>query len=236
MRDRFKQWFHDLTDKSGKHQDQPEEPTGTVTPESVGMTVEQLPQPERPPPPEEPQHREPAGSLAPGVPTPSALPPAPEPHTQRPGTTSPTAVRENSVSNTQVASAQSGLAAQHRTDTTFDDFLTQITNIAIHAMKDQEQQHELSDSVGRVADALREMAGDLVDDHNIVTIVAKQIADLADAAGEMKAQAQRSSEACGQAAEAGRVTAKIVARVYSEDMDAKHEAGLQHASAAAHHA
>ncbi|WP_406292258.1 hypothetical protein [Embleya sp. NBC_00896] len=140
------------------------------------------------------------------------------------------------MSSTQVASAQTGLAAQHRTDTTFDDFLTQIANIAAHATTDQEQQHELSDAVGRAADAVREMAGDLVGDHNITTVVAKLLADLADAAGQMKLQAQRSSEACGQAAEAGRLTAKIVARVYSADMNAKHDAGLQHASAAAHHA
>ncbi|MCF3105407.1 ATP/GTP-binding protein [Streptomyces roseoverticillatus] len=165
------------------------------------------------------------------------LPPAPEPHTQRPGTTRDTGTEGSNVNSTEVAipSGQGGLAAQHRTDITFDEYLVEMANIAIQAASHQERLEALKDALARVADALRDMAADLVDDHNIDMRVTGQITDVADAAGEMKIQAERCAEQCDMANEAARLGAALVARVYGQDMDAKEDADLKHTSAAAHH-
>ncbi|MFI8916530.1 ATP/GTP-binding protein [Streptomyces sp. NPDC053513] len=165
------------------------------------------------------------------------LPPAPEPHTARPGTSRPTSTEGNSVSSSQVSrpSGGGGLAAQHRTDITFDEYLMEMAKIGLQAGADQERAEELMKALGKVADALREMAADLVGDHNVSTAVTDLIGDLADAAGRMKAQAERCAEECGIAWEAARLAATMVARVYGEDMAAKEDAGLKYASAAAHH-
>jgi hypothetical protein len=141
------------------------------------------------------------------------------------------------VSSSQVSrpSGHSGLGAQHRTDITFDQYLMEMAKIAIKAASDEERAESLMTSLGKVADALREMAADLVGDHNVSTKVTDLIADLADSAARMKAQAERCAEQCGIAKEAAKLAAGMVARVYGEDMAAKEDAGLQHASAAVHH-
>ncbi|MFD7972738.1 ATP/GTP-binding protein, partial [Streptomyces clavifer] len=166
-----------------------------------------------------------------------SLPPAPEKHTDRPGSSRPTSTEGSSVSSASVSmpSGQGNLAAQHRTDITFDEYLMAMANIAVKAASDEERAEALMEALGKVADALREMAADLVGDHNIATEVTDLITDLADAAARMKAQAQRCAEQCGIAKEAARLAAVQVARVYGQDMAAREDAGLQHASAAAHH-
>lgn len=167
------------------------------------------------------------------------LPPAPEPHTQRPGTTRPvTSEGTTSVgSSTEVSrpSGGGGLAAQHRTDITYDEFLVRMANIALKAAADQERAEALMQALDKVADALRDMAADLIADHNIDTAVTDLIADLADAAARMKAQTEVCAAECGMAVEAAKLAAEIVSRVYGQDMAAKEDAGLAHASAAAHH-
>lgn len=165
------------------------------------------------------------------------LPPAPEPHTERPGTTRDTSTEGSAVSSAEVSrpSGQGGLAAQHRTDITFDEYLMAMANIAIRAASDQERAEALMEALGRVADALREMAADLAADHNVSTAVTGLIADLADSAARMKQQAERCAEECGLAKEAAKLAATEVARVYGQDMDAKEDAGLTSVSAAAHH-
>ncbi|MFI5634852.1 ATP/GTP-binding protein [Streptomyces sp. NPDC051664] len=165
------------------------------------------------------------------------LTPAPGPHTQRPGTSRPTRTEGSSVSSAEVnrPSGQGGLAAQHRTDITFDEYLVEMANIAIQAASDQERAEALMEALGKVADALRDMAADLVGDHNISTEVTELISDLADAAGRMKQQAERCAEQCGIAKEAARLAAAEVARVYGQDMDAKEDAGLKFTSAGRHH-
>ncbi|MFJ6355180.1 ATP/GTP-binding protein [Streptomyces sp. NPDC092046] len=164
------------------------------------------------------------------------LPPAPEPHTARPGTSRPHTSEGSSV-NSEVSrpSGQGGLEAQHRTDITFDEYLMEMATIGVQAGADQEGAEDLMKVLGRVADALREMAADLIGDHNVDTDVTDLISDLADAAGRMKAQAERCAKECGIAWEAARLAASMVARVYGEDMAAKEDAGLTYASAAAHH-
>ncbi|MFD4363155.1 ATP/GTP-binding protein [Streptomyces anulatus] len=172
------------------------------------------------------------------------LPPAPETYTQRPGTSRPaststsTSTEGDSVSSAPVSKPSGrgqGLAAQHRTDITFGEYLTEMANIAVKAASDQERAEMLTEALGKVADALREMAADLVGDHNISTTVTNLISDLADAAGRMKAQALRCAEQCGLAKEAAVLASVQVVRVYGKDMAAKEDAGLQHTSAAAHH-
>lgn len=165
---------------------------------------------------------------------PAALPPAPVRHTERPGTSRPTP-QESTVTTAGPGSGSHQMAAQHRTDVTFDQYLTEIANIAVAAEQDKEEAEALAEALGKVADALREMAADLVGDHNIATQVTELIANLADAADAMKAQAVRCAADCQAASEAATMAARAVARTYSEDLNAMDEAGLAHASAAAHH-
>ncbi|MER7841818.1 ATP/GTP-binding protein [Streptomyces sp. NPDC096040] len=166
-------------------------------------------------------------------------PSVPQQEIKRPGTTRPVSSEGSttSVSSTEVTrpSGQGGLAAQHRTDITFDDFLVRMVNIAIQAAADQERAEALMEALDKVADALREMAADLVGDHNIDTAVTDLIADLADAAGRMKRQTEVCATECSLAVEAAKLAAEIVSRVYGQDMAAKEDAGLTFASAAAHH-
>ncbi|MFI6125366.1 hypothetical protein ACIBCU_37590 [Streptomyces sp. NPDC051064] len=136
---------------------------------------------------------------------------------------------------TTTASAQSGMASQHRTDITFGEYLTDIVNIAIAASADQERAQELAGALGKVADALRDMAADLVGDHNIATTVVDRITDLADAAARMKQLAERCATECETASQAARLAATAVGRTYSEDLQAMDDAGLAHASSATHH-
>ncbi|SEF19003.1 ATP/GTP-binding protein [Streptomyces sp. Ag109_O5-10] len=166
-------------------------------------------------------------------------PSIPQQEIKRPGTSRPVSSEGStaSVSSTEVTrpSGQGGLAAQHRTDITFDEFLVRMTNIALQAAADQERAETLMEALDKVADALREMAADLIGDHNIDTAVTSLIADLADAAGRMKRQTEVCAAECGMALEAAKIAAQIVGRVYGQDMAAKEEAGLTYASAAAHH-
>ncbi|MFC9176757.1 hypothetical protein [Streptomyces sp. NPDC057107] len=166
------------------------------------------------------------------------LPPAPHPHTQRPGTTRAAEPEQEDPLGPQVnkpAATGHAMAAQHRTNTTFGEFLTDIVNIAIKAAVDKERAQELGASLGRVADALRDMATDLVGDHNISSQVVDAVTDLADAAARMKALAERCATECETASEAARLAAICVGRVYGEDMKAKNDAGLADVSAAVHH-
>ncbi|MGW2841843.1 ATP/GTP-binding protein [Streptomyces sp. NPDC001493] len=170
------------------------------------------------------------------VSSPPGLPRAPEPHTQRPGTSRPTAQEDPVASQvSKPSSGQVGMAARHRTDVTFGEYLTEIVNIAIAAGLDAERAEELAVALGKVADALRDMAADLVGDHNIDTRVVDQITDLADAAARMKQVAERCATECGIASEAALLAAFAVGRTYSADMQAMEEVGLAHASSAAHH-
>lgn len=165
------------------------------------------------------------------------LPPGPEKHTARPGTSRTTSTEGSSVSSAKGRrpTGQGGLAAKHRTDITFDTYLMEMANTAIQASSDQERAETLMRAIGKVADALRDMATDLVDDHNIEDAVIDLITAVADAALRMKQQAKRAGEMCGVANEAAKLAATMVARVYGEDMNAKQDAGLRHTSAAAHH-
>ncbi|MYZ38985.1 ATP/GTP-binding protein, partial [Streptomyces sp. SID4917] len=164
----------------------------------------------------------------------AGLPRAPEPHTQRPGTTRP---KENPVASEvkKTTPGQAGMAAKHRTDITFSEYLIEIANITISAVRDKDRARDLADALGKVADALRDMAADLVGDHNIATAVTEQISDLADAAARMKLLADRCATECEVASEAARIAAVAVGRTYGEDIRAMDEAGLAHASSAAHH-
>ena len=168
-------------------------------------------------------------------PVPAALPRAPERHTQRPGTTRPTTKESSVKAEARPTYKGDSTPAQHRTNVTFDEFLTEIANIAVAAGADQVEAVELAAALKDVADKLREMASDLVGDHNIATAVTDLIANLADQADAMKAQAERCAQECRDAFEAALLVARSVARVYGEDMAEKEEAGLAQASAAVHH-
>lgn len=238
-----KEWFAKFgygTD----HDPGPEDPS-RLRPEDLGHTMDRPDRPdEQSGPPKAAEEDivdavivdDPADPGGAYISRPPGLPPAPEPHTQRPGTTRLTA-QENPVASevSRPTSGQAGMAAQHRTDITFGEYLMEIVNIAIAAALDKDRAQDLAVALGKVADALRDMAVDLVTDHNIATEVVDQITDLADAATRMKQLAERCATECEIASEAARLAATSVGRVYGQDIQAMDDAGLAHASAAAHH-
>ncbi|MYX22037.1 hypothetical protein GTY77_18520, partial [Streptomyces sp. SID8380] len=163
--------------------------------------------------------------------TESPLPGAEEEHMSSGSTGTPAALSGTGA----VSRGQSGLAAQHRTDITFDEYLMDMADIAIKSASYEEKVELLAETLKVLADALRDMATDLMDDHNIDAKVTTLVADLSGAAVRMKVLARRCAEQCGIAKEAAKLAAEMVARVYGEDMAAKRDAGLAHTSAAAHH-
>ncbi|WP_329453182.1 ATP/GTP-binding protein (plasmid) [Streptomyces sp. NBC_01724] len=232
FRERVKEHFRKSQD-GRKTKTTSEEPPGTRRFEDFGITVDRSDRPE--------QTASASDADEPDYPDaiivePKGLHPASEPPIHGSATIRVTQ-QESNVSNTEVksASGQGGLAAQHRTDITFDEYLIEVANIALTAERLKDRAEALAEALGRVADALRDMATDLVGDHNIDTRVTDLIANLADAAGRMKMQAERVAQECEIAADACRIAAAFVARVYGEDMKAMEEAGLTYASAAAHH-
>ncbi|MFI1839494.1 ATP/GTP-binding protein [Streptomyces olivaceoviridis] len=241
----FKEKFKDFFTKVGEDTPhEPEEPS-RLRPEDLGdVTMDRPGGPPRPPKPESVEEDivdavvvdDPGDPFGSYVHHRAGLPPAPEPHTQRPGTTRPTAQEDSVTSPVRKAgSGQTGLAARHRTDITFDEYLVAMTNIAFNAGADMKRAQELAVALRKVAVALRSMATDLVNDHNIDTEVTELVADIADAAELMQRQAQRTADQCGEAFQAARLVAAAVGRTYGEDLQAMDDAGLAHASAAAHH-
>ncbi|MEU9031471.1 ATP/GTP-binding protein [Streptomyces sp. NPDC048383] len=242
----FRERIKDFFTKAGEDSTppEPEEPS-RLRPEDLGdITVDRLGGPTRSPQPESAEDDipdavivdDPSDPFGTHVSSPASLPRAPEPHTQRPGTSRPTAQEDPVASEVnKPASGQTGMAAQHRTDITFGEYLMEIVNIAIAAALDKDRAQDLAVALGKVADALRDMAADLVGDHNIATEVVDQITDLADAADRMKQLAERCATECEIASEAARIAATSVGRVYGQDIDAMDDAGLATASSAAHH-
>lgn len=110
-----------------------------------------------------------------------------------------------------------------------------MTNIALTALGDKETAEDMIGRLLATAKALQEIADDLADDHNVDKQIISQISELSEALNTMTAQAGRCAQECADAAEAAVQAAAGVARVYGQDMDAKRDAGLAHASAAAHH-
>ncbi len=241
----FKEKLKDFFTKTGEDTTppEPEEPS-TLRPEDLGVTVDRPDGPTKSTKTEAAEEDipdavivdDPSDPFGATVTNTASLPRAPEPHTQRPGTTRPTAQEDPVASEvSRPTSGQAGMAAKHRTDITFGEYLMEIVNIAIAAALDKDRAQDLAIALGKVADALRDMAADLVGDHNIATEVVDQITDLADAADRMKQLAERCATECEIASEAARIAAMSVGRVYGEDIQAMDDAGLAHASAAAHH-
>ncbi|GHH55563.1 ATP/GTP-binding protein [Streptomyces candidus] len=241
----FKEKVKDFFTKAGEDNTPPEpQESSRLRPEDLGdVTVERPGGPTRTPQPEPAEDDiedadvvdDPSDPFGAHVSSPASLPRAPEPHTQRPGTSRPTAQEDPVASEVNRPSGQARMAAKHRTDITFGEYLTEIVNIAIAAALDKDRAQDLADALGKVADALRDMATDLGADHNIATAVVNQITDLADAADRMKQVAERCATQCDIASEAARIAAMAVGRVYGQDMKAMDDAGLATASSAAHH-
>ncbi|MFD5426384.1 ATP/GTP-binding protein [Streptomyces sp. NPDC127084] len=242
----FKERLKDFFARAGEDATapEPEEPSSRATPEDFGVTMDRPGGPARSPKPEPAEENiwdavivdDPSDPFGAHVSSPVSLPRAPEPHTQRPGTTRPTAQEDPVASEARKpTSGRASMAARHRTDITFDEYLMEIVNIAITAALDKDRAQEMAVALGKVADALRDMAADLVGDHNIATEVVDQITDLADAASRMKGLAAQCATECEIASEAARIAATSVGRVYGEDIQAMDDGGLAHASAAAHH-
>ncbi|MFJ3498813.1 hypothetical protein ACIPPJ_35300 [Streptomyces sp. NPDC086091] len=177
-------------------------------------------------------------SSPPAEPAPADTTPADAASTDNePTLTTATTTQEDPVASavSRPPSGQAGMAAQHRTDITLGEYLTDMVNITIAAKLDKDRAQDLALALGKVADALRDMAADLNGDHNIATAVVDQVTGLADAAGRMKKSAERCAHECENASEAAFLTVKHVGRVYGEDMQAMEAVGLTQASAAAHH-
>lgn len=222
---------------AGHRRDRNEQPsTGPVPADSVGITVERADRATRNPP-------RPDGtrSLAPNR---AALAAAPETHTPRPGTSRPTSKEKpmaadttttQTSTTTTTSSHTQGLAAEHQTNITFDQYLQEIASIAVAAHADKERAEDLAAGLKKIADALREMSTDLIGDHNIDPRVTDLISNLADSAGRMKLQAEQAATECGTASQAAILAGQFVARTYNDDMQALNDGGLTYASAAAHH-
>ncbi|WP_410540532.1 hypothetical protein [Streptomyces sp. KL2] len=189
-------------------------------------------------------HTQRPGTTRPAPPQDNSGPAGPQDSTTGPAPeqAGPPTPQESSVDSTQVTPAptsaparQESLARQHRTDITFDEYLMEMAAIAVDSHRDESRAEELAQVLGKAVDALREMADDLAGDHNLAPRVTEHISHLADTADRMKAQAGRGAQECGAAAEAARLAAAEVARVYGRDRDAKQNAGLTHTSAATHH-
>ncbi|MFF5393261.1 hypothetical protein ACFY5H_33965 [Streptomyces sp. NPDC013012] len=167
----------------------------------------------------------------------TATPAASGPAAEIPAQSAPpdTIPKEAPPMSTTPASSGSQLAAKHQTDITFDQYLVEMANIALAALGDKETAEDLVKRLLATAKALLEIAEDLADDHNIDKRIVAQLSELSEALQRMTAQATRCAQECADAAEAAVHAAAGVARVYGQDMDAKREAGLVHASAAAHH-
>ncbi|MGA5498706.1 hypothetical protein ACPCSP_30600 [Streptomyces cinereoruber] len=167
----------------------------------------------------------------------TATPAASGPGAEIPAQSAPpdTTPKEAPPMSTIPASSGSQLAAKHQTDITFDQYLVEMTNIALAALGDKETAEDLVGRLLATAKALLEIAEDLADDHNVDKRIVAQISELSEALQRMTDQATRCAQECADAAEAAVHAAAGVARVYGQDMDAKREAGLVHASAAAHH-
>ncbi|MFC8247578.1 ATP/GTP-binding protein [Streptomyces chartreusis] len=240
-------------DKKGKpgrgkkhEQARPQEPQSMrrARPEDLKVTVDRPGGPARSPKPEPAEEEiwdavivdDAADPFGAHVSSRASLPRAPEPHTQRPGTSRPTEQEDSVASEVRKpTSGQTGMAARHRTDITFSEYLMEIVNIAISAALDKNRAQELAVALGKVAGALRDMAADLINDHNIEADLVNQVIGLADAADRMKQLAERCARECEIAAEAAQIAATSVGRVYSADIQAMDDAGLAQASAAAHH-
>ncbi|WP_326581713.1 hypothetical protein OIE69_43890 (plasmid) [Actinacidiphila glaucinigra] len=220
-----------MWDRFRKNKDAETEAPGPVAAEDLGITVERADEP----------HSPPQGARQ--DPTPKELGPGttsaePQSHTASPTAGGATQSRERTVQQPAEApgtSGAAGLAPQHRTNITFAQFLQEMASMAVEAAGDQEYAQNLSKAMGIVADELRAMAGDLAQDHNVAPAVVNLLVDLADSAATLKFQAQLFAHRLATAATAAVMAAREVSRVYGEDMQAKRDAGLAHASAAAHH-
>jgi hypothetical protein len=155
----------------------------------------------------------------------------PPPRAPRPA---PTTDEENSMAK-EVATAQTGLAAQHRTDITFDEYLVVMAQAAACCQGYRSAIAEAAPKLAKIADAVQEMADDLAGDHNIAAAVTVKLTELAEAAARMKRQAGRTADSLETTFETARQTATRVATVYGEDMAEVEDKGLASASAAAHH-
>ncbi|WP_159057868.1 hypothetical protein [Streptomyces sp. WAC04657] len=165
----------------------------------------------------------------------TATPAASGPGAEIPAQSAPPDTTPKEAPPMSTTPAGSQLAAKHQTDITFDQYLVEMTNIALAALGDKETAEDLVGRLLATAKALLEIAEDLADDHNVDKRIVAQISELSEALQRMTVQATRCAQECADAAEAAVHAAAGVARVYGQDMDAKREAGLVHASAAAHH-
>ncbi|MFG2844204.1 hypothetical protein ACGF12_13680 [Kitasatospora sp. NPDC048296] len=160
---------------------------------------------------------------------PTAPAPEPEPVPDPAGEARPAArTRARSVGRQR-------MARQHRTDTNFGEYMTAMVNIAVNSSTDYLMVQEAVDHLKFLAIALREMSADLVGSHNIDRKVTNLMADLADLATTTALEAKRLAEYSEKAAAVATLAAESVAKVYSEDLEAMDEGGLDEASAAVHH-
>ncbi|MFE0457772.1 hypothetical protein ACFW1A_00745 [Kitasatospora sp. NPDC058965] len=130
---------------------------------------------------------------------------------------------------------QRGIAREHRTNITFDEFLTAMANIAVNSAEDARMVKDAVEHLIKLAAELRVMSADLGGSHNIDRKVTNLLADLADYAAVTAQQSKVLAQASERAANVAMNTALSVAAVYSEDLEAMDEGGVEEASAAVHH-
>ncbi len=132
-------------------------------------------------------------------------------------------------------SGQTGMAAQHRTDITFGEYLMEIVNIAIAAALDKDRAQELAVALGRSPTP----CGTWPPTWSATTTSPPRSSTRSRTRPTprtvVKQLAERCATECEIASEAARIAATSVGRVYGEDIAAMDDAGLATASSAAHH-
>jgi len=140
------------------------------------------------------------------------------------------------VSTVQTTTPQQGLAPKHRTGLTLNSYLSTMGRIALKAAETAQEASRVGQTMQATAKAITEMSQDLADGHNVTDPgVMAAIDALAEAATRMGAESHRMAEQSQLAANGALMAARAVSADYRRDQDAKTDAGLKHASAAAHH-
>jgi hypothetical protein len=129
----------------------------------------------------------------------------------------------------------SRLSAHHATEMNLDEYLVTMTNIAHAAAAGKEDARTIAQTMMRIAKALEIISEDIAGAHNLGPEVVDEVDSMTEDSEEMKARALEMTKRLSAAADLSFTAAVEVGKDYRQDKDAKDDAGLAHASAAAHH-
>ncbi|RKE02940.1 hypothetical protein [Streptomyces sp. TLI_171] len=166
----------------------------------------------------------------------AAADPAPESHSEQPGAVRTAgAAGAGPLPGRPWSSASQRMAREHQTEVTFSEFLITMANIKVNSAQDAEKVQNAVDNLTVWAHRLKRMCAELGGSHNLDRKVIRLLDALAAMSESTAVNADRLARAVHTAAQKAEETAKDVARIYQEDLDAMREGGVEQASAAVHH-